>query len=145
MGNFEIQKPIQRLLKHAPLPRGTLRAQVSASGTSDDKVHALQFQSLHVVIVPGPLIVRAEGEKLSVAPIRTSWLPEANPDADAPMIVEPNCTPLTLGCDEGTVAPAGISTDVGLITAFVVSLVDSVTTTPVDGAGTVRVTGNGTD
>ena len=63
--------------------------------------------------------------------------------ADAPMLAEPKVTPMIMGCTAGVVAPAAINTDAGVIATLDASLLFSETVTPFAGAGTVRLTGNG--
>src|ERR1035437_2744373 len=59
------------------------------------------------------------------------------------MVAEPKLMPVTLGCENGAVAPPGMNTVGGVIVTLVKSLLLRATSTPLSGAGTVRFTGNG--
>ena len=53
-------------------------------------------------------------------------------------------TPVTCGCEDGAVAPAGMNTPAGLTRIVVVLLLVKVSVTPPEGAGVPSLTGNGT-
>jgi hypothetical protein len=88
--------------------------------------------------------VNVPGKKLSVAVTRTCWLAEVKPEAAAVMVDGPKSTPVTLGADEGAVAPAGTRKFAGLTVSLAVSLLASETSRPPAGAGFAKVTGNDT-
>ena len=65
--------------------------------------------------------------------------------AVALMLADPKLTPVTCGCVAGVVCPAGMVTLTGEIVTLLLSLLDSVTVTPPDGAAVPNVIGNATD
>src|SRR5271154_5482276 len=54
-----------------------------------------------------PIIVKLDGEKVSVSVDETTWLTVENPGAEAVIVAEPNAMPFSLGGDVGAIAPAG--------------------------------------
>ena len=80
-----------------------------------------------------------------VAATCTAWLADTNADAVALMFADPKLTPLTVGCVAGVVAPAAMVTVGDEIVRIDVFVLLSETVVPPEGAGTGRVTGNGTD
>lgn len=91
------------------------------------------------------LTVRVFGEKLREAVVRTTWLVEPKPEAEALIVAVPRLIPVTCGWVVGWVCPAGIKTLVGDTLTLEGSLLESVNVTPPAGAGEDKVTGNGTD
>lgn len=90
-------------------------------------------------------MVRAEGEKLIVAPELT-WicaLAGANPLAVAVMMAEPAPAPVTTGARLTAVPPCGIKTFCGATVAFEGSLLVRVIKTPLLGEAAAKLTGNG--
>src|SRR3989442_15360757 len=61
------------------------------------------------------------------------------------MLAVPKFTPTTCGFVAGVVCPAATTTPEGLTLTFEISLLDSVTVTPPDGAGVGKVTGKGVE
>ena len=94
--------------------------------------------------VPGCVIVNDVGEKLMVAGTGTDWLAGEQPDAVAVIVAAPIFTPVTCGCEDGAVAPAGMNTLAGLTRTVVALLLVNVSVTPPEGAGVPSLTGKGT-
>ena len=73
----------------------------------------------------------------------TVWAPGANPAALALMIVEPTAMPLTLGLEAGTLRPAAIVTEAGVMVAIAGLALVKLTVTPPAGAAVPRLSGRG--
>ena len=96
-------------------------------------------------VVPMPVIVRADGAKLSVPLTSTDLVAGVRPAVDAITFAVPKLTPVTLGTEVGVVAPSRIKTLAGETVRMEVSLLASATKTPPAGAGLARVTWKAAD
>jgi hypothetical protein len=95
-------------------------------------------------LVSVPDSVSVCGDKLKDAVVKTVCVVEPYPGPLAVMLAEPGPTPVICGCAAGSVCPAAISTEAGVMLTLVGSLLVKATVTPPVGAGADKLIGNGT-
>lgn len=121
----------------AALPDVTLTV-IPCAGAEPDNV-STKFSLV------APTIVRLCGAYVTVAVTRAGAVAVPYPDAVAVIVTSPMSRPEAVAGVVGVVWPAAKVSVVGAIATFDGSLLDSVSVSPLDGAGVPSVTGNAAD